>query len=329
MGINLRHLQILSAVACNRSLTLAAKQLGLSQPSLSQQLSKLEGDLGQRLVDRSAKRLHLTEPGRFLLEKANAILSLVEDAEVGLSQFASGTKGELTIGALTSLARGLLTPASIALKAEFPEIRLNIVELPPQEIVRQLQTRQIQIALVTSTTLNNQDIPFTKVNIAEDCYVLAVPRDIELEEREGEAAVQGESLFRSIIMVDFGSPYQELLEGWYRRVVPNYREVARCHTYDLALSMVEAGLGVAIVPMLSTMVNGRSVFDVDLFSLPVEARMVWAILPSQHRYMQPYARVLETLISVGSQPRGMETSLALPLPIKLNGSMLEREAVET
>lgn len=300
MTITLRHLQILSAVAGNRSLTLAAKQLGLSQPSLSQQLSKLEGDLGQRLVDRSAKGLHLTDSGRFLLDKAESILSLVEEAEIGLGQFERGTKGELTIGSLTSLARSLLTPASVDLQQRFPEIQLNIIEMSPQTIIKQLQSRQIQIALVSSTTLANQTVPFTKVGLAEDRYVLAVPRRLRTD-RAQISPPRDTSLLRSVIMVDFGSPFQELLSGWYRKVVPDYREVARCRTHELALSMVEAGLGVAIVPMFSTQLNGRQVFDVDIFSLPIEPRMVWAMLPSQYRYMQPYERVLETLMAVGKR----------------------------
>ncbi len=300
MTITLRHLQILSAVAGNRSLTLAAKQLGLSQPSLSQQLSKLEGDLGQRLVDRSAKGLHLTDSGHFLLEKAELILSMVEEAEVGLGQFELGTKGKLTIGALPSLARSLVTPLSVELKQRFPEIKLNIIELSPQTIVKQLQSRLIQIALVSSTTLNNQNVPFTKVGLAEDHYVLAVPRRLN-GDRGFQPQSEEISAFQSVIMVDFGAPFQELFSGWYRKTVPNFREVARCQTHEQALSMVEAGLGVAIVPMLSTQLNGRVVFDVDLFSIPVEPRKVWAMLPSQYRYMQPYARVLETLMAVGKR----------------------------
>lgn len=313
MTITLRHLQILSAVACNRSLTLAAKQLGLSQPSLSQQLSKLEGDLGQRLVDRSAKGLHLTDSGQFLLEKAESILSIVEEAEIGLRQFERGTKGKLTIGALTSLARSLVTPASIDLQRRFPEIELDIIELSPQSIVKQLQSRQIQIALVSSTVLGPQDAPFTKVDLAQDSYVLAVPKASKtvLTSDPGSA---DRSAYRSVIMVDFGHPYQEVISGWYREIVPEFREVARCRTYELALSMVEAGLGVAIVPMLSTQLNGRLVFDVDLFSVPLQPRKVWAMLPSQYRYMQPYARVLETLIGVGKRLAGTVSEMPPLLP---------------
>ncbi|MEZ5931286.1 MAG: LysR family transcriptional regulator [Alphaproteobacteria bacterium] len=292
MTLTLRHLEILRAVACNRSLTLAARQLGLSQPSLSQQLSKLEGDLGQRLVDRSAKGLHLTDAGCFLLTKAESILSMVEEAEVGLGQFERGLRGQLTIGALTSLARSLITPASIELKRRFPELQLNVVELSPESVVRQLQSRRVQIALISSALVTEQDLHFAKVELASDPYVLAAPRH-----RDGQSGQRR----HAVVMVDFGSAYRELISGWYRRILPDYQEVARCRTHELALTMVEAGLGMAIVPLLSTQVNGRMVFDVDLFALPLEPRKVWAVLPSQYRYTQPHARVLDMLRRAGRQ----------------------------
>ena len=292
MSITLRHLEILRAVANNRSLTLAAKQLGLSQPSLSQQLSKLESDIGQRLVDRSAKGLHLTDAGCFLLDKAEPILSMVEEAEIGLGQFERGLRGQLTIGALTSLARSLVTPASIELKQHFPEIQLNVVELSPETVVHQLQSRRVQIALISSVMGTEQTRHFTKVELASDPYVLAIPKGWDGKR---------EPLQRSVIMVDFGSTYQNLVSGWYRRIIPDHKEVARCRTHELALTMVEAGLGVAIVPMLSTQLNGRMVFDVDLFALPLEPRKIWAVLPSQYRYTQPHARVLDALHLVGKR----------------------------
>ena len=303
MTITLRHLEILRAVAGNRSLTLAAKQLGLSQPSLSQQLSKLEGDLGQRLVDRSAKGLHLTDAGAFLIGKAEKILSMVEDAEIGLGQFELGIRGQLTIGALTSLARSLLTPVSIELKRRLPEIQLNVVELSPATVVRQLQSRQVQMALISNAMLADQARHFTKVELTSDPYVLAVPKGMD-----GRNASVG----RPVIMVDLGQAYQELVSSWYRRIIPDHQEVARCRTHELALTMVEAGLGMAIVPLLSTQVNGRVVFDVDLFELPLEPRKVWAVLPSQYRFTQPHARVLDMLSRVGKQLTARTPALASP-----------------
>lgn len=301
MTITLRHLEILRAVANNHSLTLAAKQLGLSQPSLSQQLSKLEGDIGQRLVDRSAKGLHLTDAGSFLLTKAEPILSMVEEAEVGLGQYERGLRGQLAIGALPSLARSLVTPASIELKRHFPEIQLNVVELSPETVVQQLQSRRVQIALISSVMGTEQTRHFTKVELTSDPYVLAVPKS-----PDGSR----ELLLRSVIMVDIGSTYQDLVSGWYRRIIPNHKEVARCRTHELALTMVEAGLGVAIVPMLATQVNGRMVFDVELYALPLEPRKIWAVLPSQYRYTQPHARILDALRMVDKRLTGA------PLPLR-------------
>ncbi|MEM8949487.1 MAG: LysR family transcriptional regulator [Pseudomonadota bacterium] len=313
MTITLRHLEILRAIAGNRSLTLAAKQLGLSQPSLSQQLSKLEGDLGQRLVDRSPKGLHLTDSGNFLLSKAEPILSMVEEAEIGLGQFEHGVRGQIAIGALTSLARSLVTPASVELKNRFPEIQLNIHELSPQTVVGQLQSRRMQIALISNTILTDQELNFAKVELASDPYVLAVPKTLGGE---------GEKLSKSVIMVDFGSAYQELVRGWYRRIIPDYLEVARCRTYELALSMVEVGLGMAIVPMLATQLNGRMVFDVDLFELPLEPRKIWAVLPSQYRFTQPYARVLDILCMIGKQQSARKPAARLEQHRKHPASVL-------
>ena len=287
MTITLRHLEILRAVACNRSLTHAAKQLGLSQPSLSQQLSKLEGDLGQRLVDRLRQR-----PASDRLR----LLSPEQGGSHSRHGRGSGDRARLSSSAacaanspsarLTSLARSLVTAASIDLKQRFPEIRLNVVELSPESVIRQLQSRRVQIALISSAVATEQTRHFTKVELSSDPYVLAVPKGMD---------GRREPLWRSVIMVDFGASYRDLVSGWYRRIIPDYREVARCRTHELALSMVEAGLGMAIVPMLSTQVNGRMVFDVDLFELPLEPRKVWAVLPSQYRYTQPHAQVLDML----------------------------------
>ncbi len=314
MTITLRHLELLRAIAGNRSLTLAAKQLGLSQPSLSQQLSKLENDLGQRLVDRSTKGLHLTDAGCFLLGKAEPILSMVEEAEIGLGLFERGMRGQLTIGALPSLARSFVTPASVELKRRFPEIQLNVSELSPETILHQLASRRVQIALISNTMIADQALHFTKVELSNDAYVLAVPKN--LNGSKGR-------LCRSVIMVDFSDAFREMMTGWYRRILPDYQEVARCRTYGMALSMVEAGLGMAIVPMLSTQLNGRTVFDIDLFELPLEPRKIWAILPSQYRYTQPHARVLEILRLIGKRTRD-ETSAIAPL-----GQLREEEQLLT
>ena len=102
--ITLHQIRIFWSVAHAESLTRASKLLGLAQPSLSQQISKLEASIGTRLFDRSNNQLTLTDAGKFLLRKSEFILASVDEATAGLQEFAEGQRGVISVGALNSLA---------------------------------------------------------------------------------------------------------------------------------------------------------------------------------------------------------------------------------
>ena len=91
--MTLHQLRILMAVAQSSTLTRASKQLGLAQPSLSQQLAKLEESVGTRLFDRSHNRMVLTDAGQVLVRHAQAVLKEIDEAEArmiaGLSDYGS------------------------------------------------------------------------------------------------------------------------------------------------------------------------------------------------------------------------------------------------
>jgi DNA-binding transcriptional LysR family regulator len=89
------------AVAQSSTLTRASKQLGLAQPSLSQQLAKLEESVGTRLFDRSHNRMVLTDAGQVLVRHAQAVLKEIDEAEASLRQFSSGKRSIIRIAGLT------------------------------------------------------------------------------------------------------------------------------------------------------------------------------------------------------------------------------------
>lgn len=304
MTITLRQLQVLSAVAATTSLGRAAKQLGSSQPAISQQLSKLEHHLGQRLVDREPRPLRLTKAGQLMLSKAEAILLTLKEAEVGLTEFVKGTRGHIAVGASTSLACALLTPASIELRNRHPNVQLELFEISPGDVVKQLLTRNFRMALLAKTTNVDQQARFAEVELAEDSYVLAAPKGVDLEDLHDLDRSLGTpvaSLLHSVIGVDVEAVDAPQLYEWYDRFLPGCREVVRCSSYELALSMVEVRLGVAIVPMLAAQLNDHAIFDVELYRLPLPPYQISAILPSQLRRMQPYAALLEMLVDVGKR----------------------------
>ena len=153
MTITLNQLRIFWAVAHGDSLTRAAKQLGVTQPALSQQLAKLEQALGGQLFDRVNNQLVLTDAGRFLLRKAETVLAEMDEAEAGLADYRMGRRRRISVGALASIARTIV-PEAYRLALELvPDLELDLHELAPAEALEQLYGRNLQLALLSSVSL--------------------------------------------------------------------------------------------------------------------------------------------------------------------------------
>lgn len=296
--ISLPQLRVFWAVAHSESLTRAAKQLGVTQPALSQQLAKLESSLGGRLFDRVNNQLVLTDAGRFLLRKAEVVLAELDEAEAGLAEFHMGRRGRIAIGALASIARTLVPPAFAATLQEFPDLELDLHELAPGEALEQLYGRNIQVALVSAVSLAANRISFNRVDVARDTYVFATPKGLDLgcvTDPEWDLTPDQRRLLNRTIQFNFGNLHNQRVEDWYRRVLPRHEVLACCRTYEAALAMVEAGLGVALVPRLCTHIGAGVAPDVDLYAVPGLERPIVALIPSQYRRAQPFVSFLGAL----------------------------------
>jgi LysR family transcriptional regulator, transcription activator of glutamate synthase operon len=303
LAVTLQQLRIFWAVAHSPSLTRAAKQLGLTQPSLSQQIAKLEQALDGRLFDRVNNQLVLTDAGRFLLRKAETILAELDEAETGLAEFRLGQRGRIGVGAIASLARSLVPEAWRRAMEHVPDLELDVHELAPAEAVEQLYGRNIQVAVLSATSVAANRISFNKVEVGRDGYALAVPPGLPLAgvaDPDRDLPPDARRLLNRCIQFNFGNAHTQRTEEWYRRVLPRHRVVAQCRTYEVALAMVEAGLGVALVPILATVQGGRRLFDVDLHPAPGLERPLVALVPPQYLRVQPYAAFVEALAAAGA-----------------------------
>ena len=178
--MTLHQLRIFWAVAHAKSFTKASKLLGLAQPSMSQQISKLEKDVGAQLFSRDRNQMNLTDAGTFLARKAELILSSVEEAAVGLKEFSEGSRGVIAVGALSSIARNLIPNAVHRLAAIFPDVEFDIHETAPAEALDLLYGRRLNIAMLATDSIASSSSSFHQTSIVTDPYVLAVPRGIDL-----------------------------------------------------------------------------------------------------------------------------------------------------
>lgn len=313
--VTLHQLRIFWAVAHANTLTKASKQLGLTQPSLSQNLSKLETVMGSRLFDRSGGKLELTDAGRFLLLKSESILASVDEAVAGVQEIAKGISGRITVGGLNSIVRLILPQAFSHISDNYPNLDIDIHELAPQEAIDLLYGRRLNIAVLAANSIASDSLSFHQVDILSDPYVLAVPRGIDLatvRDVDAELPEDQRRIVNRCIQFNFATQHTQRVAQWYHEVLPHHRLVAQSRTYEMALSMVEAGIGVALVPALALLVGHKISFDVSTFLTDLPERRIVALMPSQYARVQPYAAFLQALQDSGRNVHLPETGAIPP-----------------
>ncbi|MEX2606478.1 MAG: LysR family transcriptional regulator [Kiritimatiellia bacterium] len=147
--MELHQLRYFIAVSETGSFSRGAERCGITQPSLSQQILKLESELGQRLFDRLGRSVQMTPSGRILLPRAQRILAEVNSASNAVQQDVDQGKGSLTIGAIPTIAPFLLPEALSELRKRFPDSELQIREDTTDNLVRMLVRAEIDCAIMS------------------------------------------------------------------------------------------------------------------------------------------------------------------------------------
>jgi LysR family hydrogen peroxide-inducible transcriptional activator len=178
--MEMHQLRYFVAVARTGSFSRAAEQCYVSQPSLSQQIQKLERGLGQRLFDRLGRRAALTDAGRLLLDRALAILGTVEDAERRLREADDPQGGRLSVGVLPTIAPYLLPPALGRFFKHHPRAELTIHEDVTRQLLTAVVAGELDLALVA---LPVKDERVQAEALFSEPLLLALPRTHRLARR--------------------------------------------------------------------------------------------------------------------------------------------------
>ena len=303
MAMTLHQLRIFWAVAQAKSYTKASKILGLAQPSLSQQISKLEEELGSKLFDRGFSKINLTDAGEYLCSKAEQIIASIDETEEGLKEFSSNTRGILKIGMLSSVARNIL-PSTMQLFSEIlPNIEINVLEVTPAEAIDLLYARQLNVAVLAEDSLAASNLSFAKKELFVDPYVLAVPKNLNLEDILDFKTLsqKQQNLLTSSIVFEFGSQHKKRIEDWFKRNLKTKKIIAHTRSYEVALSMVEAELGVVVLPALTAMIGFGKSYNVNLYQTDLLNRRLVSLAPKQNENLEPVKSFISCLVKAGKK----------------------------
>ncbi|MGA4847561.1 LysR family transcriptional regulator [Streptomyces sp. G5(2025)] len=266
--LNLERLRTLDALARHGSVGGAAAGLHVTTSAVSQQMTKLEREVGQQLLAKNGRGVRLTDAGRLLAEHAARILSQVERAQADLEEQRGKAVGELRIAAFPTAMRGLLPATLAALRAEHPGLRVGCHELEPAPAVSAVVRADIDMAVVLDWYNKPLPVPdgLVKAPLLDDPADIAMPAahpladrsEVDLEEfAEDEWITWGEGEF-----------CHEWLMFTLRGKGVEPRIAHRAQEHHTQLALVAAGLGVCVAPRL-----GRDPMPAGARTVPVRHRV--------------------------------------------------------
>ncbi len=241
--MELHQLRYFVSVAETGSFSRGAERCGITQPSLSQQILKLEDELGQRLFDRLGRSVQLTPSGRVLLPRAQRILAEVNSASKAVQQDINEGKGSLTIGAIPTIAPFLLPESLHELRKRFPEAELHITEDTTDRLVQKLLRAEIDCA-VMSPPVEESHLVEEELFVEElfcilpPQHALAGTGDLKLAMLNGQDAIVLQPMHCLSTQIEAFCK----AEGISRNVT--------CSTSQLSTlyNMVALGMGLSLVP---------------------------------------------------------------------------------
>jgi LysR family hydrogen peroxide-inducible transcriptional activator len=244
--MELHQLRYVCAIAETGSFSRAAERCQVAQPSLSQQVLKLEQDLGAKLFDRLGRSVRLTEAGRAFLPHARSILGQMEAARSSVAEQCADLRGSVAVGVIPTIAPYLMPRYTAAFAKKHPEAKLRIVEDTTPVLVESLRNLSIDLAIL-ALPLRHKDLeivplwtePLFAVLPAQ--HRLAGAASLALKDLRGE----------SFVMLRDGHCFRDLSIAAcsHARVTP--RIAFESGQFSSLFGMVAAGVGISLVPEMA------------------------------------------------------------------------------
>ncbi|MGZ4839680.1 MAG: LysR family transcriptional regulator [Terriglobales bacterium] len=246
--MELHQLRYFCAIAQTGSFSRAAQQTHVSQPSLSQQIRKLEDELGTRLFDRLGRTVRLTEPGRAFLPRARAVLSELEAARSDLVEREASVGGTVCVGVIPTIAPYFLPPYLAAFSRKYPQARVSVLEEITPLLLERLRAGSMDVA-VLALPIPVRGHEFESFALATEKLYAVLPKRHPLARRTTVTLMELRN--DPFLLLRDGHCFRETTVEACRRARLSPHIVFESGQFSSILSMVSAGLGVSIVPEMA------------------------------------------------------------------------------
>jgi DNA-binding transcriptional LysR family regulator len=243
--MEVHQLRYFVAVADEGSFSRAAAREHVAQPSLSQQIQKLEAEMDQRLFDRLPRSVVVTEAGKCLLEYARKILAEIADARRFVDELKREVVGRLAVGAIPTIAPYVLPTLIEKFQRRYPKVTLEIFEDTTERLVRRMEDGEVDVALVSTC---DESAALERHSLGKEDLLALVPKGHQLAKK------------KMIKWSDLKSQKFLLLHEMHCLSAQVYQFLAAHHLrpeltvrgaqLGTIARMVAAGMGVTLVPQM-------------------------------------------------------------------------------
>jgi DNA-binding transcriptional LysR family regulator len=259
--MELRHLRYLVALADAQHFTRAARSVGIAQPALSQQIRRLEAEVGMPLVERTTRSVALTRAGDVLVAGARRVLRDVDRLEDEVAALRGVQTGRLVVGATRTPGAVDVAAALAAFHRAHPGVELDVREGLSQDMLRDLRAGELDIAIVAEgPTLDVRGIDL--LTVASEPLVAIVPLGHEFD---GAPSVSVREMVGSrLVTFHRGATIREQLEQAAERQGTPLRVAFETADVRRAREIVGHGLAVGVLPESDARTAGPAVAVVAL-----------------------------------------------------------------
>ncbi|WP_445489590.1 LysR family transcriptional regulator [Niallia sp. 03133] len=222
------------------NITRASKKLHIAQPHLSKQLKLLEAELGVKLMERSTRKIQMTDAGKLLQNRAKQIVELMDVTMKELKDFDEGIKGTLSIGAIAS-AGALLPERIYRYHQKYPDVNFNIRECHTHEILDLLNNGIVEIGIIR-TPFNSE--VYESILLPFEPMVAATCTNIFSEEQEESISLN--ALENKPLLIH--SRYETMIIEACHQAGFNPKILGKIDDTKTILLWASKGMGIAIVP---------------------------------------------------------------------------------
>ena len=244
--MELHQLRYFCAVARAGNFTRAAEEQHVAQPSLSQQIRKLEDELGARLFDRLPRFARLTDFGKAFLPKAGEILRQVGQARTEIQEMSQAEVGSVIVGAIPTIAPYFLGPALASFARRHPAVSIRVVEEITPILLDRLHTGRVDLVVLA---LPVRGAELESEELLREPLFAALPEGHRLASRTSLVLSEiGEDPF---LLLKEGHCFRENALSACPRSRVNPNVVFESGQFSTIVSMVATGMGVSVVPAMA------------------------------------------------------------------------------